>query len=321
MNSCKTTTTKRLLISQQQYQEIKDRISTDHFVVGLQYAQESITQSTYNEDVRIFQEEFTLPMKRNLLGLLSIPVYVNHVLCHFILDTGAQISGIRTKCAKKIGIHKADGELGVGSVGGSENVMPGCIAEQLQIGGLEYHQKPMIILNDDTMSLRFGNVDLLSFDGIIGWDILSKLDFEMDDIAKKFKVLKNKFRFPCQNIIPGSFPTFLCVDEKNKLRIFGFDSGSKVSWIAEELILEKNLNVIYEGHAMGFGVHGTEKLPIKIVDRLYLHLDRANIVLKDTMSGRCNLFDGFRYDGVLGNQIFKGRRIRIVNSKNVVLLV
>lgn len=321
MNSCKTTTTKQVLISKNIYEEMKEKISSNHFTMGLQFAQESITESIYKEDLRILQEEFTLPMKRNILGLLTIPVYVNHVLCHFILDTGAQISGIRTKCANKIGIHKVDGKLGIGSVGGSENVMPGCIAEQLQIGGLEYHQKPMIILNDDTMSLRLGTIDLLPFDGIVGWDILSTIDFEMDDIAKEFKVLKNRFQFPCQNIVPGSFPTFLCIDENYCLRIFGFDSGSKVSWISEEFINEKKLNVIYEGHATGFGVHGVEKLPIKIVDKVILNLDRANIVLKDTMSGRCNLFDGFQYDGVFGNQIFKGRRIRIVNSKNVVLLV
>ena len=72
---------------------------------------------------------------------------------------------------------------------------------------------------------------------------------------------------------------------------------------------------------MGVGVHGFEKLPMKIVEQLQVTLDRGAITLKDTMSGRCDLFNGFTFDGVFGNEIFKGRRIRLINSKQVVLLV
>ena len=38
----------------------------------------------------------------------------------------------------------------------------------------------------------------------IGWDILHQLDFEIDDIAKKFKVIQNRFRIPHPNMIKGS---------------------------------------------------------------------------------------------------------------------
>ncbi len=61
------------------------------FSDSIQKARESILGSIKEEKV-IYQDTFTLPMKRNLFGLLVVPVYINHCLCHFILDTGAQIS-------------------------------------------------------------------------------------------------------------------------------------------------------------------------------------------------------------------------------------
>lgn len=38
------------------------------------------------------------------------------------------------------------------------------------------------------------------------------------------------------------------------------------------------------------------------------------------MTGRVRLFDDFAFDGVFGNEIFRKRRIRILNSANMVLL-
>lgn len=215
----------------------------------------------------------------------------------------------------------AIGRIGIGSIGGKEKALSGCIVKQLRMGALQYHHMPMVILDEKDFAMRFGNIDLMGFDGIIGWDVLSQLDFEMDDIAKQFKVVKNKFRFPCRNMIMGSFPVFLCQKKNQEIALFGFDSGSKVSWLSDKFIEKEQLQIICEGHAMGFGVHGFEKLPMKIVEQLQVTLDRGAITLKDTMSGRCDLFNGFTFDGVFGNEIFKGRRIRLINSKQVVLLV
>ena len=70
----------------------------------------------------------------------------------------------------------------------------------------------------------------------------------------------------------------------------------------------------------GFGVHGLERMDLKIIKQRTLYLDKAEITLKDTMTGRVRLFDDFAFDGVFGNEIFRKRRIRILNSANMVLL-
>ena len=109
-----------------------------------------------------------------------------------------------------------------------------------------------------THLLKFGNIDLFTFDGILGWDILSTIDFELDDIAKQMKVLKNRFRFDHPNMIMGSFPFFIVKTPDDKIGIFGFDSGSKISWIGEHAIEKFQYQIADEGTTFGFGVHGLE---------------------------------------------------------------
>ena len=41
----------------------------------------------------------------------------------------------------------------------------------MQFGGIAYRNKAMIVLSQDAFSLRFGNIDMLSFDGLLGWDV------------------------------------------------------------------------------------------------------------------------------------------------------
>ena len=321
MHRCKIKTENRIFIQNEEYQRVEHAIANEIFRYGCKKAQEELLGQTYKEEVRVYQEEFSLPYKRNMFGLLIIPIYINHVKFNFLFDTGAQISGLRMQCFKKAQVKYSKEELSVGSIGGSQKALKGCIVDSLVFGGREYLHKPMILLDDDVFALRFGKMDLVNFDGIIGWDILSQLDFECDDVAQVIKVIKNKFKFPCQNMIKGSFPICLVKDDRGKVFVFGFDSGSKLSWINKKLIENEHLKVVCDGEAMGFGVHGKEKLAIKIVDRMDVQLDRGKISLFGVNTGKCDLFPHFEVDGVFGNEIFRNRRMRIVNSRNVILLV
>lgn len=318
-HKCTTKTVNQCRITEEERRIAKDRICDGSFYRALAHARTTINGEQEVERHQ-YQDTFTLPMKRNMFGLLTIPVYVNHIRCTFILDTGAQISGIKENCISKLQLKATGKTLSIGSVGGKERDMIGIRADSFQFGAIEYRNFPMIALKEKEFSMKFGNYDLFHFDGILGWDVLSTLDFEMDDIAKQFKILKNKFRFPYPNMVMGSFPCFLVKTKDDRLGIYGFDSGSKNSWIGEQAIDTFAYTIKEEGTSFGFGVHGLEQLDMKIISDVELYLDRAHIHLKDTGTGRVHLFQEFQFDGVLGNEIFKGRRIRFVNSKAMVLI-
>ena len=318
-HKCTTKTKEECRITEEEYQRVYAHVAKGNFLNALQQARMTI-QGTEKVEENRYQQQFILPMKRNLFGLLTIPVYVNHVRCTFIIDTGAQISGIKEAKGKELGLKQTGRSLAIGSVGGKEKEMTGVYANSFQLGAMEYRNYPMIALKEKDFSLRFGSIDLFQFDGILGWDILSTIDFEMDDIAKQFKVLKNRFRLDHPNMIMGSFPCLIMKTPQGKVGIYGFDSGSKNSWIGEGAIQTFDYHVKEEGTTLGFGVHGMEKLEMKILSEVDLYLYKAHIHLEDTGTGRVALFQNFVFDGVLGNEIFKGRRMRFVNSRQMVLI-
>lgn len=321
LHSCKTRSHDETKIEEnEEYHALLNKVQCGNFTDMLQLASKQVKGNETLPEKFIYQEEFSLPLKKNIFGLFTIPISINHVPCTFIVDTGAQISGIKENFISKLSIAKTKGNLKIGSIGGTHKEMQGLCIDSLQLGAIEYRNQTMIALDQKDFSMRFGNIDLFGFDGILGWDILSELDFEMDDIAKVFKVLKNRFVFPYHNMIKGSFPLFLVKQQNNPLSVFGFDSGSKTSWLSERAIKTYDYEVVDEGSAYGYGVHGLEKMELKIVKEIELYLFKAKIELRNTFTGRTQLFDTFEFDGILGNEIFRGRRIRIINSKQMILI-
>lgn len=317
---CKTTTTKEYDPSTH-----SDYKNTLHLLRRSQSSLPSARYQLLNRESclkkTVYEEEFHLPMQRNIFGLFTVQVYVNGIRCTFIVDTGAQISGIKHSLMEKLRIPFTEGGIDIGSVSGMQKKLKGVCIQKFRFGEILYEHLPMLCLDKDDFSLKMGEIDLFSFDGILGWDILSELDFEMDDIGKQFKVMKNKFRFSYQNMVGTSFPVFIVKDQMDQLLMYGFDSGSKRSWINIEAAISYGYQLSGEMQAVGFGVHGLEKLDLQIIKEVELSLFKANIKLKDIMSGNCNIDPALPYDGVLGNEIFRNRRIRIINSKGIVLLV
>ena len=143
-HSCKTKTASECIIQKEERSSFVDCIQTEEFTQALSKANDTVHGKRNASDVRQYQSTFSLPMKRNLFGLLTISVFVNHVACTFIIDTGAQISGIKEKVAKQLQLHKTQGSITVGSAGGKQQQMHGVCASSLQFGGIEYHNKAMI---------------------------------------------------------------------------------------------------------------------------------------------------------------------------------
>lgn len=320
VHTCKVKSHNPILISNEEYQTHVKVVENSNFFHVLQQAKQQVMEHDYTYEKKQYQEEFTLPLSHNVFGLFTIPVYINQRRCTFIIDTGAQISGLKAGKMKDLFIRKTKGSLSIGSIGGTNKKMQGLCANTFQIGAIEFFNLAMIALDGEDFSLRLGKFDLFGFDGILGWDILSQFDFEIDDIKKEFRVLKNHLKITHPNMIVGGFPCFVMHMEGYDSALFGFDSGSKRSWIGEHAISTYCLEVGQEGTAMGFGVHGLEKMELKIVKEVVCYLDKAKITLKNTMTGRTNLFDTFSFQGVLGNEIFTGRRIRFINSANMVLI-
>ena len=104
------------------------------------------------------------------------------------------------------------------------------------------------------------------------------------------------------------------------MSLFGIDTGARQGWLGEGYIRRRGLRVLNSMRVVGFGVHGREEFETQIAKSVTLHLDRARITMEGCMSALVDILPDITYDGVLGNEVFAGRRIRFVNSAGMVLL-
>jgi len=99
---CKTTTTQETILCGEAIAKTRVQIAD----LLSEYTQDRIYRDLhFNSDRILYQMEsksFQLPMKRSFTGLYMVPVTIAGEKYRFVLDSGAQISGVRQEILEKI---------------------------------------------------------------------------------------------------------------------------------------------------------------------------------------------------------------------------
>lgn len=319
-HSCKTTTVRETILQGADITAHRHALAAKLADYGFAKTYRSLLHAPPQMRLLWDREPFAVTMKRNALSLYVIHAQIGQKSYRFILDTGAQISAIRPAVAAAHRAKQLPGTLSVGSVGGRQEAMHGYLIPRLQLGRIIVCDLPMIALTTNAISFHTAHWDFSLFDGILGWDILSQFDFELDDVGHRFKVLNNRYRFAHPNMIRTTFPLFLLRDQKANLLTMGFDSGARLSWVNKERMSALGYALSSDKTALGFGVHGLEEMRVATLLAIRLYLYRAQIHMKHVHTGRTDIFPHVCLDGILGNEIFRNRRMRIVSGMEMVLL-
>lgn len=255
-------------------------------------------------------------IEKNFFEIYLISVHIEGEEYKFIIDTGAQISAImdnvELQCAKA-----TNQEIQIGSVSGKRKSVNVVCLPSFFFASIEIQNAKFALLSKEDFKMPVFNKDIVEFDGILGWDILSKFDFEIDDKACTFSVVEEKGCYAYRNLMDASFPICIVYDDLHKSKMFGIDTGAHESWLLE---LEDD-KTRRKGKSFGVGVHGIETLSFQIVDRLDLYLLDEHLILTNTRTGNTQICVGLKLDGIFGNEIFKGKKIQFLNSKGIVRMV
>lgn len=318
MHKCYVKQVERFNVNQQVYQAINNDLQATPFFNLLAKSKQQFASLAKTQ---VSQLPFTLPLTYTKLHLYTIPVIIDGITFNFLLDTGAQISAIRKDTLNKISFIKNTLTVEIGSVSGKMETMEIYNIKNLGLGNITYEHLGMVLLDENLFQMKIANIDLISFDGIIGWDLLSQLDFEINARLKQFSVLNNHYKINSPNAYVGAFPLILAKDNHGKLIKLGFDSGASYSWFNLNYLKRYDNSQLKPQKALGFGVHGKEMIDIWLLDKLMIHLDKGLITIKEAMSGNTHVVQNVDYDGILGNEIIKGRAIRFINSQNKVIFI
>jgi len=264
---------------------------------------------------------FTLKIEKNMFHLYLIPVVIHNRTYHFVIDTGAQISGIMDQHKELIKTYKVDMEIGIKSATGTQKKLQSICLDKMFVGSLEILNHNMVVLNGMDFKLPIIHKNVVHFDGILGWDILSQIDFEIDDISNRFSMIENKEEFTHINLLEAKFPTVLCKGMDGHISMFGIDSGAEIGWLNSSYCKKRNLSFAKETNGMTMGVHGIEKTKMQTIKKCELYLYKSYINMENVRIGETKVFANLALDGILGNEIFKNRRIQFINSKGIVRIL
>jgi predicted aspartyl protease len=117
----------------------------------------------------------TLKTSKNPIGSRSTELVVNGVRGPWLIDTGANQSGVSRTFAKRLGVTMLPGVATVGSgLTGRQSPLQVAVLPAMQVGGATLKNVVLLVLDDE--NLRFGSgANVYQLDAVLGYPILQAL--------------------------------------------------------------------------------------------------------------------------------------------------
>lgn len=164
-----------------------------------------------------------LKIKKDMAGLINIPVKCGGVEEDFIFDTGANFSVVNDTYAKKMKLTMLPGNIKVGSVTGTMNDSKLAYAELIEIGNMKCRNVIFLVLPDDALSFAGG---LYVINGIIGLPVIKEMK-EIHIMEKEIFIPKQRSTTGFTNLLIDGFIPVIEVVEGSDSLAFTFDTGAR----------------------------------------------------------------------------------------------
>lgn len=269
----------------------------------------------YTLDTFISNQRF----KYKWLSYPIVEMFINGKKGTFMIDTGAQMTvvtdifSIYSECLKNNELY-----LNVGSSNGEKEKMEVVVGQLIELNNNKYYNMPILIIPTKKLQINVFDKKVFGIDGILGWDILKYLDFEID-----FK--KKVVKFGVDEITTGvmmlrtPIPSIILFDANKKMSIWGLDTGAKKSCISVKFLDRVNHEDVKT--KLIRGIHGTFTEKFYIIKNVELILNDFGIKIDKIGTGFTNYIEPFELEGVFGIDLLKRRKLRISNSRNLFQII
>jgi len=258
-----------------------------------------------------------LPLTRSVTGVAIIPVSVNGVKRHFWLDTGTSITILTNSvadAANVVGLGTDTLEM-VSAVGRVST--RSAIVRSLKLGHVTVTNAPAMIVSDLELQIRESESGMppVPIDGVIGFDVIRKLDLTIDDEDGQVIIRK-----PSLRTIDDSHP--------RNLAWFGVPIATLLSknGSAIHLLLDTGAGETFgtPGMARKSGAHwrtaerrtirgfgGTKVETGIVIPEVKLFLGTTPLSFERIFLYEANYPTIFKLDGTLGADVGRGGTVRI----------
>jgi hypothetical protein len=178
-------------------------------------------------------EPVVLPLDLTPVGTPVVEVLVNGHPRRFWIDTGAGLTVLSSTLAAEVGVRAGD-DAGRAGTGTSRKVAARpAVIDELRLGALTVRNHPAIVLDAGDLALRVpGRLGRMRIDGILGWPLLSKLDFTLDHVGRRLVLREPRPRPTAErNLFWLGYPVVAARAENGRELLLGLDTGASASWL------------------------------------------------------------------------------------------
>lgn len=262
----------------------------------------------------------TLPLLRASIGVPIVMLRVNGVVKRFWIDTGSSMTILSTPVAKECGVTSinADTLEALTSVGR----MPArpTVVASLRLGSVAFTDIPAMIVDSTALSFRTASgigatVAKPEIDGILGFDVIRRLDLTIDDVRGQVRIRKPALqsgpRQPARNLFWFGVPIVALLSEGGAPIYLSLDTGAEETYGTRTLATKTQTRALSAERRMVNGFGGSRSEQGVVIPALRLFLGTTPLLFQRVFLYKAQYPTIFELDGTLGADVGRGGVVRI----------
>jgi clan AA aspartic protease (TIGR02281 family) len=258
-----------------------------------------------------------VPMIVSAVGTPLIQAHIGGRLFHFWLDTGSSLTILASDVARSLGISPlVTDTLEIVTSTGRVAAQPALIP-MLRLGNLVVHNVPAMVVDEAMMRMRepeqIGPTQRLKIDGIIGFDIIRRLDIEVDyfDLVLKLRDPAYSESTRDRNMFWVGLPLVRLVSTTGIPLHFALDTGAQVTFVTETLLDKLQLQTArIESRTVG-GLGGEIVMRAPVLSEFRVRLRGFPLIVRGALV-RAPVYQVLvALDGVMGGDIWNAGIVRL----------
>lgn len=271
----------------------------------------------------------TLPLLISASGTPMVVVNVNGKQKIFWLDTGSSMTIISSDVADECAINAlVPDTLEVATTTGHVAARPAAV-DRIRLGGIEILNSTAMIVASNVMQVRVGDannpVSVIGIDGVIGFDIMSRMDIRIDYVNRRVtflkpELVKGRAAALGRNLFWVGTPIVRLVSDRGTPLYFNLDTGAQETYSTEGLVTKTKTRTFAGERRLVGGLAGLQIVHGRFIDEMRMSMAGQRLLFRKMLVYAPAVSTFVPLDGVLGSDVGKSGTVRIDATNGLFLL-
>jgi predicted aspartyl protease len=250
-----------------------------------------------------------VPFERGGSPTPLVPASVNGLSLVMGIDTGAGLTVIGSDVAHAAGAKRLGARTGARDAHG-EGVQVELALVDLDVGGIRIERHPVIVIDSARLRFRVAGVQVSGFDGMLGWNALSRLRTTIDNDARTVRFEKSAGTGGAPGNLFWIGEPYVRARASNGFPLTLFvDTGASRTALARPVAARAGLTAGEAKSTLVMAAGSSRKMEVVVHRDAALHVGGARVVFGELQALEPRATGYTVRDGVLGADAFARGRI------------